>query len=322
MKTEPACLNSSVASRLAVLAGVLLMGASSAIAADAPAAPRPAPAGVRLTVHPIREGKLYWIEGGGGNSGVIIGDKGVVVIDAKTTADAGRALVAEVAKLTPKPITQVILTHSDGDHVNGLEGFPDGLKIISHVNTKFELLAVYLYAAVEVDGGRCLPPANRIPNRIIFKDRVDTTLEGVKVSFLHFGPAHTSGDLVVYLPDEKLAFTGDLLTSTVLVHPEKSGSFEGWFNNARGLLRLPAQRYLGGHAGDFDTKATLQQRIDGYAATRGKVDSLVVEGKTLSEVKAAMGDPAKDASGCRGIPYPSLAQVEYHERVSRTQEIK
>src|ERR1700753_4232138 len=73
-----------------------------------------------LTTHVIKDGKLYWIEGGGGNSGVIIGDKGVVVIDAKTTDASGAQLVAEIAKLTPKPITHVILTHSDGDHVNGL----------------------------------------------------------------------------------------------------------------------------------------------------------------------------------------------------------
>ena len=77
--------------------------------------PAPAP----LMVHQLKP-NVYWIEGGGGNSGVIIGDKGVIVIDAKTTPAGGKELLDNVAKITPKPVTTVILTHSDGDHVNGL----------------------------------------------------------------------------------------------------------------------------------------------------------------------------------------------------------
>jgi hypothetical protein len=126
----------------------------------------------------------------------------------------------------------------------------------------------------------------------------------------------------VEIPSQKVAFTGDLITSTVLVHPEKGGSFEGWFKNAEGLLSLPVDRYVGGHANTLDTKASLRARVAGYQATRDKVDALIREGKTLPEVKAAMGDPAKDPSGCRGIPYPSLAWVQFHERTSRNQELK
>lgn len=281
-----------------------------------------APQTPALTTHPIKDGKLYWVEGGGGNSGVIVGDKGVIVVDAKTTPAAAQALIAEVAKITPKPITHVIITHSDGDHVNGLAGFPDGLKIIAHANNKLEQQAVYLYAAVEIDGGRCLPPANRLPNLVVMKDKVDTTIDGVKLSFRHFGPAHTSGDLVVYLPDEKIAFTGDLLTSTVLVHPEKNGSLDGWFKNAEGLLALDATGYVGGHARELDTKDSVKKRMAGYQATRDKVNALVAEGKTLPEVKTAMGDPAKDPSGCRGIPYPSLAEVQFHARTNQINELK
>ena len=76
-------------------------------------------------VHQLKP-NVYWIEGGGGNSGVIVGDKGVIVIDAKTTAAAGKELLDDIAKITPKPVTTVILTHSDGDHVNGLASFPAG----------------------------------------------------------------------------------------------------------------------------------------------------------------------------------------------------
>lgn len=291
-----------------------LLIASSALAQDARAP--------GLTVHVIKDGKLYWVEGGGGNSGIVIGDKGVVVIDAKTTQQAGAQLVAEVAKLTPKPITHVILTHSDGDHVNGLAGFPDGLKIIAHENNKMEQMAVYQFAAVEVGGGKCVPPANRLPNLIVFKDKVAATIDGERFVIHHFGPAHTNGDLIVELPAYKIAFTGDIITSTVLVHPEKSGRFDGWFTNAQGLLGLNVDSYVGGHAKDLDTKDSLRKRIAGYQALRDKVEQLADAGKSLAEVKAEMGDPAKDVSGCRGIPYLSLPNVAFNEHADRQSELK
>ena len=298
--------------------GLTMMAGIGALVGLALAQQQPQP----LKVHAIKDGSVYWLEGGGGNTGVVIGQNGVVVIDAKTTPAGGKQVVEEVAKLTPKPITHVILTHSDGDHVNGLPGFPEGIKIIAHENNKKEQQMTFLFAAVEVDGGKCLPPADRLPNQVIARDKVATKIDGVNFVFHHFGPAHTSGDLVVYLPDEKIAFTGDLLTSTVLIHPEKSGSFDGWFKNAQGLLALDTDTYLGGHAGTTDTKASLQKRIDGYQAIRDKVDGLMKEGKSLADVKIAMGDPAKNPSGCRGIPYPSLAEVEYQAQTDKNTEIK
>ena len=102
---------------------------------------------------------VYWVEGGGGNSGVIIGDKGVIVVDAKTTPAGGKELLDDIAKITPKPVTTVILTHSDGDHVNGLASFPAGITIIAHENNKKE------QEAALAAGGRGAPPADHLPTR-------------------------------------------------------------------------------------------------------------------------------------------------------------
>ena len=298
----------------ALLIATSLLGAAGAARAQ----PAPGP----LVVHTIKAGKLYWVEGGGGNSGIVIGDAGVVVIDAKINADAGRALVAEVAKLTPKPITHVIETHSDGDHVNGIAGFPAGVKIIAHVNNRNDQIVVPLLAVAEVDGGKCKPPQDRLPNLLVYKDKVSTTLDGERIELLHSGPAHTTGDLVVYLPAYKVVFAGDILTTNVLIHPEKNGSFDGWFRTANAMLALDASTYVPGHAKEPDTKAMLRQRIADMQATRGKIDALVEQGKTLAEVKAAMSDPPKDTIGCRGVPYPSLTWIEYQDRTGRAAELK
>src|ERR1700720_1222455 len=115
---------------------------------------------------------IYWVEGGGGNSGVIVGDKGVIVVDAKTSAAGGKQLLDEIAKITPKPVTTVILTHSDGDHVNGLASFPKGITIIAQENCKTEM-----QAAASTPAGAAL--ADHMPTRTVTKNIDDMTIEGM-----------------------------------------------------------------------------------------------------------------------------------------------
>jgi len=80
---------------------------------------------------------VYWVQGGvGSNDGFIVGTTGVVLVDTKTTVDSEKGVIAEIAKVTPKAVNTVIITHSDGDHVNGLAAFPAGLTIIAQENCK------------------------------------------------------------------------------------------------------------------------------------------------------------------------------------------
>ncbi len=123
---------------------------------------------------------VYWVEGGGGNSGVIVGETGVIVIDAKTSAAGGKELLEDIAKITPKPVKTVILTHSDGDHVNGLASFPTGITIIAHEGNKAEQ-----EAALKA-GGRGAPPADHLPTRVVTGKGEDVTLDGIKLRLLHW----------------------------------------------------------------------------------------------------------------------------------------
>ena len=185
--------------------------------------PPPAP----FVTHQLKP-NIYWIEGGGGNSTVIIGTNGVIVVDAKTTMAGGQELLADIAKITPKLVTTVILTHSDGDHVNGLAAFPAGIKIIAHENNKKE------QEAALAAGGRGAPPADHQPTQVITKNKETLTIEGEKIELYHWAPAHTSGDLIVYLPKDKIVATGDIIATSnpyPRIHDEKNGSTEGWIHH-------------------------------------------------------------------------------------------
>jgi glyoxylase-like metal-dependent hydrolase (beta-lactamase superfamily II) len=255
---------------------------------------------------------VYWIEGGGGNSGVIVGDKGVIVIDAKTTAPGGKELLDNIAKITPKPVTTVILTHSDADHVNGLAAFPAGVKVIAQKNNKKE------QETALAAGGRGAPPADHLPSQVISKDKESFKINGVKFEFHHWAPAHTSGDLIIYLPSEKIVFAGDVIsggkTSDPLIHLEKNGSSEGWITTVKGIAAINADQFVEGH-GDVLAKADIQKRLADTEAKRAKIKDLVAQGKSLDEIRTAVGDPAPAApgGGGRGPGFPSFTSVVYQE---------
>ncbi len=292
--------------------GGVLASAACATASFAFAQQPPAP-------QPFVTAKLtpnvYWVSGGGGNSGIIVGATGVIVIDAKTSAADGERLLAEVAKITPKPVTTLIETHSDGDHVNGAAAFPAGIAIIAHENNRKEQQAAL------AAGGRGAPPADRLPTITIAADRDDRTIDGVRLELRHWAPAHTSGDLVVYLPQQRIVFTGDIIATQrpdPLIHLEKNGSSQGWLTTADGIAGLDADRFVPGH-GDLQTKADIVARVHAAAFKRGEIVGMVKTGKSLDEIKAAVDPapagaaPAPAAPGGRGPNFASFTDVVYQE---------
>lgn len=255
---------------------------------------------------------VYWTAGGNGaNTGIIIGKTGVIVIDAKGSPDSAREVLAQIAKLTPKPVTYVILTHSDGDHVNGVEAFPKGLAIIAHENNKKEQEAA-------LAAGRRAPSADHQPTMIVTKDQETHVLDGVKVEMFHWGPAHTSGDLVIYLPEQRIVFTGDITATNQpdpRVHQEKNGSSEGIITTMKGIAALDADIFVPGH-GDTQTRAYVQEKVKRLEEKRKTIAAMVKQGKSLDEIKAAVGDNSQPppAGGPNAAPAaPSFTEVVYAE---------
>jgi cyclase len=247
-----------------------------------------APAAAPFVTHQLKP-NVYWIEGGGGNSTVIVGNTGVIVVDVKVSKAGGAELLADIAKITPKPVTTVILTHSDGDHINGLAAFPSGLKIIAQANNKQE------QEAAITAGGPGAPAAANLPNQLVTKPKESLTIDGVKLELYHWAPAHTSGDLIVYLPTEKIVATGDIIATNnpyPRIHDEKNGSTDGWITTTKGIIALDADTYIPGH-GSIQTKADIEKRLADAIARRNQVKAMKEQGKSLDEIKAAVGDNDK-----------------------------
>lgn len=251
---------------------------------------------------------VYWAAEGS-NIGVIIGDKGVVVFDTGASASRAKDLLAAIAKITPKPVDTVILSHVDGDHTGGLAAFPAGIRIISQANT---MKAIQANAAA----GKGNVPADRVPNQGV-GDRENTTLDGVKVQLLHWAPAHTDGDLVLYLPDQKIVFAGDIYCldqARAFIHPEEGGSTAGWIRSSRGVLALNADRFVPGH-GTVQTKTALRKFTDVSAAERDRVKAGVAKGQSLAQIEAEVHEPPKSPTA--PPHWEPFAQVVYEELTHR-----
>jgi len=284
--------NAAVRIGVAMVAGITCLGTLALAQAPAPA----------LTVHKVKD-NLYYVEGGGGNSSIIIGQNGVIVVDVKTTVAAGKGVVDEVTKLTNKPITTVILTHSDGDHVNGLPAFPKGVTIIAHENDKKEMEQAI------AAGARGAPPREYLPTKVVTGMRENDTIDGVKMTFIHVAPAHTSGDLAVYLPDEKTVITGDLIgPADPLIHRNKNGESEGWIKFVSALTQLDSDTYVLGHAAP-ETKAQVEANLKNAETKRARIAELVKQGKSLEEVKQALGEVPR----ANPPPFPTYTETTYEE---------
>ena len=281
---------------LAVAACLGALATSAAAQQPPPQAPPP------ITMKQLKPDVWVGLGGAGGNSTIIIGKTSVIVVDAKQTEAGAKDLLAEIGKITPKAVTTVFLTHSDGDHVNGLVAYPAGVKVIAHENNKKEQQAAL------AAGGRGAPPPDRLPSQVVTKNKETMTIDGVKLELYHWAPAHTSGDLMVYLPSQKIVATGDIIVTNRAddnpnIHQEKNGSTAGWLTNVKGMIGLNAETYVTGH-GDLLTKADLQRKLNATTARRQKIAAMVKEGKSLAEIKAALPDAPAPGAPARGAGAP------------------
>jgi cyclase len=259
------------------------------------------------------KGNVYWVQGGvGSNDGFIVGNKGVVLVDTKSTVDSEKGVIAEIAKVTPKAVDTVIITHSDGDHVSGLAAFPAGLTIIAQENCKKEMEASA--------SSRNPAPQDRLPTKTY--DKTDKlTIDGVHIRLYHWGPGHTSGDTIVYLPDQKIVFGGDLLVTNrpdTTIHMEKNGTAAGWIENAKGMIGLNADTYLTGH-GEMMTKADVQKKLDFIQDKYNKIKAMAAQGKSLDEIKTSFGEPTAPAPpNANGAPAAATMTEVIFKEVSKT----
>ena len=185
----------------------------------------------------------YW-----SNAGFIVGNDYVVVVDSLSTVGLTERFRDEIRKVTDKPIRYLINTHHHGDHTYGNHVFA-GATVISHDYCRHQVIG-----AGTIDPGvlNAIFPEfdfrgiTATPANITFDKQLTLHVDGLEVRLLHFGPGHTAGDIIVYLPGEGIIFAGDFifLYSTPV---SMDGLFAGWLKNLDAMAKLGAKIYIPGH---------------------------------------------------------------------------
>ena len=170
----------------------------------------------QITFEQLSEHAWAYTAEGDPNSGVVIGDDGVMVLDATATPALARDLMARIRKVTDKPIKYVVLSHYHAVRVLGASAF--GAR---------EIIASKAAREMIVERGkedwdseyqrfpRLFQGADEIPGltwpTMVFDKELTVWLGKVEVQLRHVGPGHTRGDAIAWLPGEKVMFSGDLV---------------------------------------------------------------------------------------------------------------
>jgi cyclase len=297
---------------------ILLLG-TAALAQQQPQTQQAQPPQYRQQPAPITLEKIadniYQVNGGSGaNAGVIIGQKEIMVVDAKMSEESARQMLDEIKKISAVPITVLTFTHSDGDHVNGITAFPADIKIWAHEETKH-----YMDEAFKDEKQRAYLPAIKT----FASGGPEYDLGGRKVQFLYFGPAHTSGDIVVYIPEEKVAFLGDLYFAgrDPLVHRHKNGNSFGLVKVLQSVLALDAETFLSGHA-DKATRADIEGMIQALQEKQAKIKALVSKGTSLEATLESFGLKATPPAQEGRPRFMNLVEVIWLELMEKQTTLK
>jgi len=213
----------------------------------------------------------------GSNAGFVIGDDGVLVVDAFFNLDAARALVGEIHRLTPKPVRYVVNTHYHADHTGGDQALRDaGAIIIAHNNVRGWVRT----NNINLFGDRITPELKArieaLPLPDLTTDKDLTVWLGARKVVVRTVLGHTGGDLTIAVPDAKVLFTGDMLWRKIAPNLI-DGSVKEWMATDAALAAMPDAAhttYVPGHGDVAD-----QSDVKDFNAYLRDLRRLVIDGR-------------------------------------------
>lgn len=224
------------------------------------------------------------------NFGCVVGPRSMLAIDAGGGPQHARNFIAAMA-FAGKPFDRVVITHEHPDHSVGLPVFAPGIEIVAQEETRGQMVrmgqpATPAYWATNPAWGRPGDVNRVILPTVTFRDRMSVWYGETQVDFVWPGRAHTSGDAMIMLPKEKIAFLGDIAFFEV-TPLAVSGFLADWIKVCDRLIADPdVQTVVPGH-GPVGGKAEL-------ADMKGYLELVQREGRKAYEKGVSAGRAAAE----------------------------
>ena len=216
------------------------------------------------------------------NSLVVVTEEGVVVVDGQDTLEDAEHLVRSIGEVTDRPIRYLINASHHPDHVNGNAAF-EGAVIIAHEAAKRTMVER------ERESGTSIP----LPS-MTYADQMTLDVGGTVLELYFFGPAHTNGDTIVYLPEEKVAFLTEVYFNGVFTSVS-DGFARSHLDVLARIKELDAEWFIPGHGIiENQTAEQLREGLDRYEANvrvlHDAVAAHVEAGHSLEQTMEAMDE--------------------------------
>lgn len=234
---------------------------------------------VEIKVHPVA-GKIFMLEGAGGNIGVSVGEDGIVVVDDQYAPLAPK-IKAALASITDQPVRFVLNTHYHGDHTGGNEFFGETAPVVAHENVRTRLAEGFPSRNIDPAPDGALPV-------ITFNDRLSIHLNGEEVRAVHIPKGHTDGDSVIFFTGSNVVHLGDLFFNGLFpfIDIDSGGSVDGAIAGIEALLPKIADdtKIIPGH-GPLASKGDLEATLGMLRETSALVRAGLAAGKTAEQMK-------------------------------------
>ena len=262
---------------------------------------------------------MYTVPMFNSNSLVVINDDDVLVVDSHITPNAARELISGIGQITDKPITTLVYTHFHYDHAHGTQAFPE-VQIIGHEFTRETMAGdphneptfqrekagqprtiAWLESQLEsasdeqreqleyrlglarahAESTKTIEP---VPPDTTLNDRLTLFRGDREIQVIFCGRAHTGGDVVIYLPADKIAYTGDMAFRGPSFLGD--GHVDEWPDTLMRLKELDVELYVPGHGPPFTDSGRLDLVADFYRDLWDQVVTARADGANAGEATA------------------------------------
>ncbi|MBO9463928.1 MBL fold metallo-hydrolase [Tropicibacter sp. R15_0] len=254
----------------------------------------------------VGEGLYAFTAEGDPNTGVIIGDDSVMIVEAQATPRLARKVIEHVREVTDKPISHLVLTHYHAVRVLGASAY--GAREIIMSDTARAMVAERGAEdwASEFDRfPRLFQGHEEIPGltwpTTTFSDSMTVYLGNRRVDIMHLGRAHTAGDAVVWVPDQEVMFTGDIVEYHSACYCG-DGHFGDWEETLMNIASFEPKSIAPGRGdalvGEEMVEKAIAATADFVRSTYKPVEKVVARGGSLKEawdaVRASCDEKFKD----------------------------
>jgi glyoxylase-like metal-dependent hydrolase (beta-lactamase superfamily II)/dienelactone hydrolase len=228
----------------------------------------------------------YANSGHNNNLSFVVTDEGVVVVNAGDNYQLAKALHEEIRKITDQPVKFVVLENGQGHAMLGSSYWQEqGVPVIAHVDAAHEI-EEQSFALLEAMQGRAKEKAQGtsvVMPDITFEDSKVIELGGERIELLNLGPAHSPGDIVVWLPQRKLVISGDMAFHQRMLPLFEHTDTAAWIETWDAFEALGAEVVIPGHGGPTDMATVRKYTRDYLVYLREKVAEVLENGGTLQE---------------------------------------